>query len=50
MIDVSIDVSITKHLIVFGTFAEDGLPISAFLGLLEFMSNKRDSQRIIFGN
>ena len=33
MIDESKDISSTSRVVVFGTFVEEGLPISVFLGL-----------------
>ena len=41
MIDESTDISSTGHVVVFGTFVEEGLPISDFLGYLRFIMAKR---------
>ena len=46
MIDESTDVSVTGHVVVFATFVEEGIPIIAFLGLLEIPGGKKDAQII----
>ena len=43
MIDEPTDISSTGHIVVFGTFVEEGLPISFFLGLFEVPNNKKDA-------
>ena len=42
MIDESIDISSTSHVVMFGTFVEEGLPISVFLDLFEIPNGKKD--------
>ena len=41
MIDESTDINSIGHVVVFGTFVEDGLPISIFLDLFEVFNDKR---------
>ena len=49
MIDESTDISSTGHVVVFGTFVEEGLPISVFLGLFEVPNGKKDDGLIFEG-
>ena len=46
MIDESTDVSVTDHVVIFATFAEEIIPITAFLGLFEIHGGKNDAQFI----
>ena len=41
MIDEFTDVSVTSHIVVFATFVEEEIPISAFWGLLEIPSSQK---------
>ena len=41
MIDASIDISSTSHVVVFGTFVEEGLFVSVFLDLFEVPNGKK---------
>ena len=49
MIDESIDISSTGHVVVFGTFVEEGLPTSIFLDLFEVPNSKKDAGLIFEG-
>ena len=49
MIDESTDISSTGHVVVFGTFVDEGLPISVFLGLFEVPNYKKDAGLIFEG-
>jgi len=46
MIDESIDVSVTCHIVVFACFLEDGLRVIIFLGLIQIEDGKKDSKDI----
>ena len=48
MIDGSIDISVTGHLIMFATIVEEGLPKTIFLGLLQLDGGKKDSTSIFY--
>jgi len=48
MIDEFTDVSVTGRVVVFASFVEEGLPITAFLGLLEISGGKKDAQIIFY--
>ena len=43
MIDVSIDINVTGHLVVFATIVEEGWPVTLFLGLLQIEGSKKDA-------
>jgi hypothetical protein len=47
MVDESIDISVTNHIVVFASYLEGGLPITSFLGLLWLVNGKKDS-KVIF--
>ena len=49
MIDESTDINSIGHVVVFGTFVEDSLPISAFLNLFEVPNGKKDAGLIFEG-
>ena len=49
MIDESTDISSTGHVVVFGIFVKEDLPISVFLGLFEVPNNKKDASLIFEG-
>ena len=49
MIDESTNISSIGHVVVFGTFVEEGLPISIFLGLFGVPNNKMDASLICEG-
>ena len=49
MNDESIDISSTGHVVVFGTFVEEDLPISVFLDLFEVPIGKKDAGLIFEG-
>ena len=42
MIDESSDISSIGHVVVFGTFVEEGLPLSVFLDLFDVPNGKKD--------
>jgi len=42
MVDECNDISVTRHLVVFATIVEEGLPITVFLGLLRIPDGKKD--------
>jgi len=46
MIDESTDVSVTKHIVVFACFVEDGQHVAVFLGLIHIENDKKDSKEI----
>lgn len=46
MVDDSTDVGVTSHVLVFATFVEEWLPITAFAGLLEIHGGRIDAQII----
>ena len=46
MIDESTDVSVTGHIVIFATFVDDGLLVSNFLGLLEFINGQKNVEEI----
>ena len=46
MIDESIDVSVTGHIVVFACFVEDGLLVAVFLGLIQISDGKKNSKEI----
>ena len=43
MIDESTDISVTRHLVVFASIVEEGLPVTLFLGLLQIPGSKKDA-------
>ena len=49
MIDESTDISSTGHVVVFGTFVKEGLPISVFLDLFKVPIGKKDAGLIFEG-
>ena len=49
MIDKSIDINSTSHVVVFGTFVEESLPISVFLDIFEVSNGKKDASLIFEG-
>jgi len=42
MVDESTDIFVFKHLVVFATLLEDGVPICAFLSLLHIPKSRKD--------
>ena len=46
MIDESIDVSVTDHIVVFACFVEEGLHVVIFLGLTQISDGKKNSKKI----
>jgi len=46
MVNESTDIFVVGHLVIFGTFLEDGAPLCVFLGLLNILGSRKDANAI----